>query len=151
MVRGDRIGIVDWQGGRLGPLQYDLASLLIDPYVGLKEEERMLLYDHYLTLAERRLPGVTKSFSRYYPYLAIQRNLQILGAFSFLGDVQGKKWFLDYIPPALESLERLLEKRDESELHQLTTLIKEINERPIKHHGNHKSEGDQGNGKEGHL
>ena len=138
MVRGDRIGIVDWQGGRLGPLQYDLASLLIDPYVGLRGEERALLYDYYLTLAERRLPGVSKSFSMYYPYLAIQRNLQILGAFSYLGDVQGKKWFLDYIPPALESLERLLEERDEPEFHQLTTLIKEINERSIEPHGNHK-------------
>jgi aminoglycoside/choline kinase family phosphotransferase len=139
MVRGDKIGIVDWQGGRLGPLQYDLASLLIDPYVGLGGQERILLYDYYLTLAERRLPGVSKSFSRHYPYLAIQRNLQILGAFSYLGYVQGKKWFLDYIPPALESLERLLEELDEPELHQLKTLIKEINERPIEPHRNHRS------------
>lgn len=137
IVRGDRIGIVDWQGGRLGPLQYDLASLLIDPYVGLRGEERALLYDYYLTLAEKRLPGVSKSFSMYYPYLAIQRNLQILGAFSYLGDVQGKKWFLDYITPALGSLESLLEERDEPELHQLTMLIKEINERSIEPHGNH--------------
>jgi len=114
--------------------------LLIDPYVGLRGEERIVLYDYYLTLAERRLPGVSKSFSRYYPYLAIQRNLQILGAFSYLSDVQGKKWFLDYIPSALESLERLLEERDEPELHQLKTLIKEINEGPMEHHGNHKSD-----------
>ena len=139
IICGDRIGIVDWQGGRLGPLQYDLASLLIDPYVGMREDERILLYDYYLTLAERRLPGVWKSFSRYYPYLAIQRNLQILGAFSYLGDVQGKKWFLDYIPPALHSLERLLEELDEPKLHQLKTLIKEINERPIEPHRNHRS------------
>jgi aminoglycoside/choline kinase family phosphotransferase len=132
ILRGDRIGIVDWQGGRLGPLQYDLASLLIDPYVGLRAEERKPLYDYYLTLIERRLPGISLSFSRHYPYLAIQRNLQILGAFSYLGGVQGKRWFFDYIPPALQSLERLLEECDDPDLHQLRTLVKEINARPIE-------------------
>jgi len=140
MVRGDRIGIVDWQGGRLGPLQYDLASLLIDPYVGLRSDESILLYDYYLTIVERRLPGVSRSFSRYYPYLAIQRNLQILGAFSYLGNVQGKKWFLHYIPPALESLEGLLEERDDPELHQLKTLIKKINEGSIEAQGDRQSD-----------
>jgi aminoglycoside/choline kinase family phosphotransferase len=129
ILRGDRIGIVDWQGGRLGPLQYDLASLLIDPYVGLRREEKKYLYDYYLTLIERRLPGVSTSFSRYYPYLAIQRNLQILGAFSYLGSVLGKKWFLGYIPRALQSLEGLLEEQDDPDLHQLRTLVKGINAR----------------------
>ncbi len=139
IIREDKIGIVDWQGGRLGPLQYDLASLLIDPYVGLGSDERMLLYDYYLALVERRLPGVSRSFSRHYPYLAIQRNLQILGAFSYLGNIQGKKWFLDYIPPALQSLERLLGERDDPQLHRLRVLVKEINKMPIKPHGHHSS------------
>jgi len=139
MLRGDRIGIVDWQGGRLGPLQYDLASLLIDPYVGLKSEERKHLYDYYLTLLERRLPGVSPSFSMHYPYLAIQRNLQILGAFSYLGSVLGKKWFLEYIPAALQSLEGLLEEQDDPDLHPLKVLVDEINARPIQPHGNQGS------------
>lgn len=155
IVHGDKIGIVDWQGGRLGPLQYDLASLLIDPYVGLGSDERIHLYDYYLTLVERRLPGVSESFSRHYPYLAIQRNLQILGAFSYLGNVQGKRWFLDYIPPALQSLERLLEERHDPQLRQLNALIKEISKMPIEPHGHHNSDkhnqGEKGNGKEGHL
>jgi len=140
IMRGDRIGIVDWQGGRLGPLQYDLASLLIDPYVGLRGEERKHLYDCYLTLIERRLPGVSSSFSIHYPYLAIQRNLQILGAFSYLGNVQRKRWFLDYIPPALQSLEGLLEEQDDPDLHQLRTLVKGINARQIEPHGDQGSD-----------
>ncbi len=153
ILRGDRIGIVDWQGGRLGPLQYDLASLLIDPYVGLRDEERKRLYGYYLTLIERRLPGVSSSFSRHYPYLAIQRNLQILGAFSYLGGVLGKRWFLDYIPTALESLERLLEEQDDPDLRQLRVLVKEINTRPIEPHGDQRSnrqeEEEHSNGKKG--
>jgi len=140
IVSMDRIGVVDWQGGRLGPLQYDLASLLIDPYVELKASDKTLLYDYYLELLEKRLSGMSGSFTRYYPYLAIQRNLQILGAFSYLGNVQGKRWFLNYIPPALQSLERLLGERHDPQLHQLNVLIKEIGKMPIEPHGHHNSD-----------
>ena len=126
IIKGARIGVLDWQGGRLGPLQYDLASLLIDPYVGLKKREVMVLYDHYLKLIEERLPGISGSFTRYYPYLAIQRNLQILGAFSYLSKIQGKNRFLAFISPALRSLGGLLEELDEPGLYPLKKLIREI-------------------------
>ena len=109
--------------------------------MGLTTEEKILLYERYITLIEKRLSGISGSFIRYYPYLAIQRNLQILGAFSYLGNVQGKKWFLGYIPPALESLEGLLEERDDPELHQLKTLIKKINGVSIEAQGDHQSDG----------
>jgi len=123
IIKGDKIGIIDWQGGRLGPLQYDLASLLIDPYVGLKKEETMTLYDYYTTLLEKRFPNISGSFSRYYPYIAIQRNLQILGAFSYLSKVQGKNRFLTYITPALHSLEGLLKEIDDPELNPLRKIV----------------------------
>jgi len=126
IIKGDKIGVVDWQGGRLGPLQYDLASLLIDPYVGLKADHRMVLYDYYLKLLEKRLPGVSGSFTSHYPYLAIQRNLQILGAFSFLSKIQGKNRFLAYVSPALRSLRGLLEQLDDPELSPLKGLITRI-------------------------
>ena len=126
IVNGDRIGVVDWQGARLGPLQYDFASLLIDPYVGLTEDDRMGLYDYYVEILEQRLPGSAAAFTRYYPYLALQRNLQILGAFSYLSEVQGKKQFLDYVQPALGSLRRLLEECDEPELSPLRSLVLKI-------------------------
>jgi hypothetical protein len=126
IVNGDRIGVVDWQGARLGPLQYDLASLLIDPYVGLTEDDRTGLYNYYVETLEQRLPGTAAAFTRYYPYLALQRNLQILGAFSYLGEVQGKRHFIDYVQPALGSLRRLLEKCDEPELSPLRNLVLEV-------------------------
>jgi len=126
IVSGDRIGVVDWQGARLGPLQYDLASLLIDPYVGLREDDRMALYNYYVETLEQRLPGSAAAFTRYYPYLALQRNLQILGAFSYLGEVQGKRYFLEYVQPALGSLRKLLEECDESELFPLRNLVLQV-------------------------
>jgi len=128
IVNGDRIGVVDWQGARLGPLQYDLASLLIDPYVGLPEDDRMGLYNYYVETLERRLPGSATAFTRYYPYLALQRNLQILGAFAYLSQVQGKKQFIDYVQPALASLRRFLEECHEPELSPLRSLVVEIQE-----------------------
>lgn len=127
IINGDKIGVVDWQGGRLGPLQYDLASLLIDPYVVLKKEEEISLYDYYITRLEKRHPGISDSFSRYYHYLAIQRNLQILGAFSFLSKIQGKNRFLAYISPALRSLEELLEQLDDPELNSLRKIVERLN------------------------
>jgi aminoglycoside/choline kinase family phosphotransferase len=127
IINRKKIGLVDWQGARLGPLQYDLASLLIDPYVGLEKHERRFLYDYYLELLEKRLPGISDSFRKYYPYLAIQRNLQILGAFSYLSTIQGKQWFLAYILPASKSLERLLQELDDPALYPLIRLINVIN------------------------
>ena len=127
IIKGDKIGLIDWQGGRLGPLQYDLASLLIDPYVGLKKQETMTLYDYYITLLEKCLPYISGSFSRYYPYIAIQRNLQILGAFSYLSKVQGKNRFLVHISPALQSLEGLLKKLNEAELDPLKKMVERLN------------------------
>ena len=108
MVTEHGLGILDWQGARLGPLAYDLASLLIDPYVGLSRQEQDHIYAYYLDLLGGALPSEAASFQRYYPYLALQRNLQILGAFSFLTKSMGKTYFEEYIPRAVRTLRKLL-------------------------------------------
>ncbi len=122
LIDRDHIGLVDWQGGRLGPLGYDLASLLIDPYVRLRSEEKYSLFRHYLDLLKREQPAETETFERTYPYLAVQRNLQILGAFSFLSRVRGKTYFEAYIPPALKNLSELLNGLNDPGLSGLTDL-----------------------------
>jgi aminoglycoside/choline kinase family phosphotransferase len=119
MIREGKIGILDWQGGRLGPLAYDLASLLIDPYTGLSSYERDEIFQHYVRFLSKYESRLVKPFKKYFPYLAIQRNLQILGAFSFLSKVQGKTYFEDYISPALISLQHLLENLNDPHLSPL--------------------------------
>jgi len=126
MLSEGRIGILDWQGGRIGPLGYDLASLLIDPYVSLSEEEREAVFRHYLGLLEAELPEQVEIFISSYPYLAVQRNLQILGAFSFLSRVRGKTRFKSYIVPALHSLYRLTAELRDPELHDLRMLSESL-------------------------
>jgi len=126
MVLDARIGVIDWQGGRLGPLAYDLASLLIDPYTGLSAEEKNQIFETYLRLVKRRDRSGAESVERYFPYLAIQRNLQILGAFSFLTKVRNKAYFEAYIPPALESLRRLLDELRDPKLSPLLRLVSSL-------------------------
>jgi aminoglycoside/choline kinase family phosphotransferase len=123
IAKDNRIGIIDWQGGRLGPLEYDLASLLIDPYTQLSMNEMDHLYHHYLSHLNKHNPGSVDLFKRSYPYLAIQRNLQILGAFSYLSKVQNKSFFEAYIPPALKSLQLLLDDLKDPELSPLSDTL----------------------------
>jgi len=126
MITGRKIGILDWQGGRLGPLAYDLASLLIDPYTKLTVPEKEGIYNTYRELLRRKRPQVLASFERSFPYLAIQRNLQILGAFSFLSRVRGKTYFERYIPGALESLRNLLEEVKDENLSSLRDFVRSL-------------------------
>ena len=127
MVAGEKIGIIDWQGGRFGPLAYDLASLLVDPYVPLSGHQKQKIYNAYIARVKDRNPAWVPPFERDYPYLAIQRNLQILGAFSFLSKVMKKTYFEAYIPHALKSLGALLEKVSDHGLNPLKRLVSEIN------------------------
>jgi len=126
MVDGEKIGFIDWQGGRLGPLAYDLSSLLIDPYVRLSDLQVQKIYNAYLDLVKDHNPAWVAPFERNYPYLAIQRNLQILGAFSFLSKVMKKTYFEAYIPYALETLISLIDQAGDKGLKPLKQLVSSI-------------------------
>lgn len=106
MIWSGGIGLIDFQGGRWGPPQYDLASLLIDPYVTIPEQIRTELFDYYLQELSATIPIRSKNFREHYEVIAFQRNLQILGAYAFLSRVKGKTYFEDYIPAALSDLKR---------------------------------------------
>lgn len=96
--------IIDFQGGRLGPVQYDLASLLIDPYVALSTEMREALLSHFIDRYRDLTGEPREAIEAVYHLCALARNLQILGAFGFLVKEKNKAYFADYIPNALEGL-----------------------------------------------
>jgi len=104
MVCEGKIRIIDFQGARLGPLGYDLASLLLDPYAGLAQERQQVLFGCYLDALASHLPLDRGRFIEGYYYLALQRNLQILGAFAFLAKNRGKPFFRQFINPAAATL-----------------------------------------------
>ncbi|MDI6796664.1 MAG: sugar phosphate nucleotidyltransferase [Desulfatibacillaceae bacterium] len=104
-ARGDYF-FIDFQAGRTGPLAYDAASLIIDPYANLSDalQERLL---HYYTNLLCRLCSLNKEqFYTTYALCALHRNFQILGAFSFLSQKKNKPGFAPYIPQAVKSLKK---------------------------------------------
>ena len=101
-------GVIDFQGAMHGPLAYDLASLLLDPYAALPAGLQEHLTQVYLDELNREIPYDREQFQREYLLLALQRNLQILGAFAFLSQMRGKPFFARYLRPALDSLATLL-------------------------------------------
>ncbi len=114
---------IDFQGARVGPIQYDLASLLIDPYVDLSED----LADTLLNYAAQRLAAETAfdpvAFRHCYRYCRVTRNLQILGAFAYLSGQKGKQCFAAFIPSALFRLKKNLAAIDVDAVCELTTVI----------------------------
>lgn len=105
MLQKDRVCFIDFQGGRLGPLQYDLAALLIDPYVALSQAEQERLLAYAVKALAGRVSLDVQAFLRGYGFCALTRNLQMLGAFGFLSRVKGKRSFEAYIPQAMATLE----------------------------------------------
>jgi N-acetylmuramate 1-kinase len=109
MLSQGRIRIIDFQGARFGPLGYDLAALLYDPYAALTPALREALLAFYLEEAGRMMAGFDReAFRRGWYFLALQRNLQILGAFAFLTRRKGKVFFRAYLQPAAAQLLSLL-------------------------------------------
>ncbi len=111
MVREQGLGFLDFQGGRLGPLQYDLASLLLDPYVELDHRVQEELLAYYLGRIGERATLDLQGFQEQYPFVALHRTMQILGAFGFLTTAKGLAFFRPYISPALRGLRTLLQER----------------------------------------
>ena len=110
-IKGEKVRVLDFQGARLGPLGYDVAALLIDPYVDLSPALQEDLLGHYQDLLDGRGSFDRRAFREQYDHLALCRNLQILGAYGFLTRVKGKTQFARYIPQALAGLRRRLAAR----------------------------------------
>ena len=114
MIKNEKPYIIDYQGGRLGPLQYDLASLLFDAKANLPQWFRDELIEEYLTSLELVIPDNTsfkENFLRYFDGFVLMRILQALGAYGFRGYFQKKKHFLQSIPFAMHNLEALLSRQ----------------------------------------
>ena len=124
IIRNGQAYLIDFQGMRPGLAEYDLASLLYDPYVDLPESERAELTAYY---RGRQLEnGVTLNgdFDLKLRFCAIQRLMQALGAYGFLGLVKGHKDFLQHIPKALRSLRTIVANIEN--LQPLTKRLEEI-------------------------
>jgi aminoglycoside/choline kinase family phosphotransferase len=108
MLRDSQPFFLDYQGGRKGALQYDIASLLFDAKADLPPELRQELLDHYLeTLAEIVPMGKDEFMHHYYAFVYV-RIMQALGAYGFRGFFERKTHFLQSVPYALNNVRWLL-------------------------------------------
>ena len=102
---------IDYQGGRKGPLQYDLASLLYQARANLTEEIREDLFQYYLDKVAQRLHNLDiKAFKVQFDGFVLMRCLQLLGAYGFRGLFERKAHFIDSIPLALQNLSESAQK-----------------------------------------
>jgi len=106
----EAVRLIDFQGMRLGPLGYDIMSLVMDPYQDLPAELKEELLARFCVAADSELsPGQVRAMT---VAAGLQRLMQALGAFGFLGHVKGKPAFLQHIPRAVAHLCWLLRELD---------------------------------------
>lgn len=108
MLPGGNPFFVDYQGGRKGALQYDVASLLFDAKADLPPSLRQKLLDDYLDALARHIPLDREAFLRHYYAYVYVRILQALGAYGFRGFYERKGHFLQSVPYALKNVRWLL-------------------------------------------
>jgi aminoglycoside/choline kinase family phosphotransferase len=116
---------IDFQSARIGPLQYDLASLLLDPYVNLADAVKEALLDY--TVKKLNLDSIQdKAFIRNYRFCCLTRNLQFLGAFAYLTRVKKKINFEQYIPFAVNSLKHIILELNPDRIPKLAKLVQPL-------------------------
>jgi aminoglycoside/choline kinase family phosphotransferase len=108
MLKGGQPFFLDYQGGRKGALQYDIASLLYDAKADLPPELRQELLDLYIDKVGGFIDVSRGAFLRHYYAFVYVRILQALGAYGFRGFYERKAHFLQSVPYALKNLRWLL-------------------------------------------
>ena len=109
MVFQDDVWFIDYQGGRKGALQYDIASLLYDAKADLSPEIREELLDCYLDNLEQHIPVDRQQFKAYFNAFALIRIMQAMGAYGYRGYFERKAHFLQSVPYAIRNMRYLLE------------------------------------------
>ena len=109
MLRDGHPFFLDYQGGRKGALQYDVASLLYDAKADLPPELRQQLLDHYIDQVAGFIKLEREVFLQHYYAYVYVRILQALGAYGFRGFYERKAHFLQSVPYALKNLRWLLQ------------------------------------------
>jgi aminoglycoside/choline kinase family phosphotransferase len=109
MLYGGEPYFIDYQGGRRGALQYDVASLLYDAKADIPQTVRTDLLQYYLTGLQRVIRLEAREFTDYYYGYVLIRLMQALGAYGFRGFYEQKAHFLQSVPYALANLAWLLD------------------------------------------
>ncbi|MBF0302054.1 MAG: phosphotransferase, partial [Desulfamplus sp.] len=142
-LKDENFFFIDFQSARRGPLQYDLASLLIDPYVNLADNIKETILYECINELNNRLKLINKDtciknrwtdnyehnpekFIKCFRYCSLTRNMQMLGAFANLSINKGKNFFKQYIPIAVENLKKNINHVDKNRITRLYSCITKL-------------------------
>jgi aminoglycoside/choline kinase family phosphotransferase len=110
MIRRDQVYIIDFQDARMGPVQYDLVSLLKDSYVDLSESYADSLMKYYLENSKLKKRGhfSADQFNEIYELQSLQRCFKACGSFASFMNMRQDKRYLKYLTPTLKKVARSL-------------------------------------------
>ncbi len=111
MISNDEPHFIDYQGGRKGALQYDIASLLYDAKANIHPEQREELLDYYIQSLGKHIEVDEESFRGHFYGFVFIRIMQAMGAYGFRGFYEKKTLFLQSIPYARRNIRWLLENK----------------------------------------
>lgn len=132
MLCGGELVVLDFQDARLGPVTYDLASLLRDAYVPLEPSVQQQMLAHYLDLC-REAGGIplpdADSFRQAFLRTGLQRNLKALGTFAYQARVMGRERYLESIPNTLALVRLALD--EDPDLAPLARVLETVVDLPM--------------------
>jgi aminoglycoside/choline kinase family phosphotransferase len=112
MLHNNELYFIDFQGGRKGPLQYDLASLLFEAKTRLSDDVRQEMLNYYLEVFTRTFTWFdADKFMEYYYGFVYLRLMQAMGAYGFRGFIERKPLFLQSLPYAVNTLTWLMQNK----------------------------------------
>ncbi len=126
MLRGPEPWFIDYQGGRRGAPQYDIASLLYDAKADIPESVRTHLLERYVDALSDLIPVDTGHFLETYRSFVLIRVMQAMGAYGYRGFFERKPRFLESVPYAARNVAGLLETGLPIELPELEGVFERI-------------------------
>lgn len=124
MIIDDEPWFIDYQGGRKGPLQYDVASILYSPKTRLNKIQQEALLDFYIEQLSQKISIDTNLFKNQYYGFVLIRILQALGAYGYRGIFEKKSNFRNSIPVAIKNLSQLfIDKKRAIELPEIEAIV----------------------------
>ena len=126
MVKDNELYFIDFQGGRKGPLNYDVVSLLYQVKAQIPQAVRDELVQYYKEELKQFVNPEEVKFDLYQPYFVYLRLLQVLGAYGFRGLIQKKSHFIESIPFALKELKTWNEKHPLTDYPELQHVLSQL-------------------------
>ena len=127
MIKNGEPWLIDFQGGRKGPVYYDVASFLWQAKAKYPEELRQELLHEYMDALRQYIPVDERYFMSQLRHFVLFRTLQVLGAYGFRGYFEKKPHFIQSVPFAIENLRQLL-KEDYPEYPYLSHVLRKLTE-----------------------